>query len=389
MHPKFLDLLCCQETGEPLSMHATQVRPNGMVVAGALTSPSGRSYPIVRGVPRFVSKEKYAASFGWEWERWPRVQFEADNAGGAMAGHTTRMWERITGAGPEDVAGKTIVDFGCGPGRFLDVVRRKGGVAVGIDMSAAVDAARANFGDDPDVLIVQGDLLRPPFREGAFDGGYTIGVLHHTPLPEKGLVALGRCVRPGGWVACCVYPKGGFYDYRSVRRFRRLHRKLFNTFEYLPALVYSYLAAYLIAPLFQALKGVGLRRPVGYVERNWVVSLWLKDAQWRMLDTFDAITPQIATTHTQEEVAEWLEAAGCDSVRRTEWCATSAVGTREQKAIVSMAPLPAEADEEPPPLTLSSVEEYEEDHTPDLLPLTINPWDEDSDADAARERAAA
>lgn len=378
MHPRFLDILCCPETREALALEAQVTLQNGTVWAGALRSPSGAQYPIVRGVPRFVAREQYTASFGWEWERWPRVQFESENAGRPMAGHTTRMWERITGAGIEDVSGRTIVDFGCGPGRFLDVVRRKGGTAVGIDLSAAVDAARTNFGDDPDVLIVQGDLLRPPFREGAFDGGFTVGVLHHTPQPEEGLKALARCVRPGGWVSCCVYPSGGFYDYTSVRRFRRLHHKLFGTFEYLPALMYSYVAAYLIAPVFQALKSFGLRRVVDWVERNWVVSLWLRDAQWRVLDTFDAITPEIATTHTEAEVAEWMAAAGCEAVRRTAWCDTSAAAVREQKLMVSFGPVVV-GGEAPDRscLGVGIAGPYVDDHTPELLPLTINPWEED------------
>jgi SAM-dependent methyltransferase len=280
-----------------------------------------------------------------------------------------------------------VVDFGCGPGRFLDVVRRKGGIAVGIDLSAAVDAARTNFGDDPNVLIVQGDLLRPPFREGVFDGGFTIGVLHHTPEPEEGLRALAHSVRPGGWVSCCVYPRGGFYENKSVERFRRLHAKLFNTFEYLPALIYSYLAAYLISPVFQFLKHLGLRRLINHVEQDWVVALWINDAQWRVLDTFDAITPEIATTHTEAEVAEWMAAAGCESVRRTAWCETSAVAAREQKLILSMIPIDAEEEvvrrhaAAAAPAVVAGGDD--DDHTPDLLPLTISPWGED------RGRAAA
>src|SRR3954468_11188570 len=148
MHPKFLPFLCCPESREPLTLHADRTLASGMVLSGELRSASGKRYPIVRGIPRFVAAEQYASSFGFEWTRWPRVQFESENVGRPMEGHTTRMWERITGAGLGDVAGKTIVDFGCGPGRFLDVVRRKGGLAVGIDLSAAVDAARRNFRDD-------------------------------------------------------------------------------------------------------------------------------------------------------------------------------------------------------------------------------------------------
>ena len=339
MHPRFLNLLCCPETGEPLSLRALVTLENGMVWAGELRTESGRCYPIVRGVPRFVRRQRYATSFGWEWGRWPQVQFESENAGRPMAGHTTRMWERITEVSGEDVAGRTIVDFGCGPGRLLEVVRRRGGVAVGVDLSGAVDAARANFADDPDVLVVQADLLRPPFREGVFDGGFSIGVLHHTPEPDRGVAALARLVKPGGWVSCCVYPKGDFYDFPSVRRLRRMHRALSGTFEYLPALLYAYLAAYGIAPAFRFLKAWGLRRAVEHVERNWVVSLWLGDAQWRVLDTCDAITPQIATTHEEGEVAEWLTAAGCESVRRTAWCATSATSLKGPVPVVDVHPV--------------------------------------------------
>jgi SAM-dependent methyltransferase len=344
MHPKFLPLLCCPDTGESFTLEALVTLENGMVYAGHLRTESGRSYPIVRGVPRFVERQDYSASFGWEWARWPRVQFESENVGRPMAGHTTRMWDRITGMGAsltdDDVRGRTIVDFGCGPGRFLDVVRRKGGIAVGIDLSDAVDAARTNFAHDPDVLVLQADLLRPPLREGAFDGGFSIGVLHHTPDPQQGVSALARIVRPGGWVACCVYPKGDFYDYPSVRRLRTLHRKLSGTFEYLPALLYACFAAHVLAPSFRFLKNLGLRRAVDYVERNWLVSLWLKDPQWRVLDTFDAITPSHATTHTEEEVTEWLTTAGCESVKRTAWCPTSAVSLKGPIQLIDVLPLP-------------------------------------------------
>jgi len=342
MHPQFLNLLCCPETGEPLELDARVTLDNGLVWAGRLRTESGREYLILRGVPRFVERQDYSASFGWEWGRWPRVQFESENVGKPMAGHTTRMWERITGADDEVVRDRTIVDFGCGPGRFLDVVRRKGGRAVGIDLSDAVDAARNNFADDPDVLVVQADLLRPPFREGAFGGGFSIGVLHHTPDPGRGVAALARSVRKGGWVSCCVYPKGDFYDYPSVARFRKIHHALSGTFEYLPALLYSYFAACVLAPTFRALKGWGLKPIIDHVERHWLVSLWLKDPRWRVLDTFDAITPQIASTHGEEEVAEWLTAAGCESVQRTPWCPTSATSLRGPVELVDVLPLPIE-----------------------------------------------
>ncbi len=329
MHPKFQNLLCCPKTQETLRLEPSEIRPNGMIVSGELVSQSGRRYPIVRCIPRFVEAEQYAASFGYEWARWPRVQFETENMGRPMAGHTTRMWETITQVSEDKELGKTIIEFGCGSGRFLDVVRRKGGQAVGIDLSQAVEMARLNFADDPDVLIVQGDILSSPFPSGVFHGGYTIGVLHHTPDPLRGLTELTRTVRSGGWVACSVYPEKGFYAYPSVARFRRLHNRLKSIFGYYPALAYAYFSAYVLAPLITRGKRIHrLNRWLEYVERNWLVALNLPDIRWRLLDIFDAITPSIATTHTGDEVRGWMEKVGCTNIQTTKWAETSVIGIK-------------------------------------------------------------
>lgn len=330
MNPKFLDFMWCPQSREPLRLESSKISSNGSVLSGALISLSGRRYPIVRGVPRFVGEEDYASSFGYEWNRWARVQFDSENAGRPMAGHTTRMWEAITKASDDRVKDKIIVEFGCGPGRFLDVIRRKGGMAVGLDLSLAVEAATRNFGDDPDVLIVQGDILNPPFREHGFDGGYSIGALHHTPDPPRGVSCLANTVKFGGWVACVVYPKQGLYSYRSVVRFRWIVNRLKPLLGYYPALIYAYFSAYVISPLLR--KGKRIQRMHGalrYLEENWMVSLdYLPDPRWRVLDTFDAITPVIASTHTGEEVSGWMKAAGCIDIRTADWGDTSVVGVK-------------------------------------------------------------
>ncbi len=328
MHPKFLDLLCCPKTGQPLSLQAVTTDSHGCVIEGSLTSVDGIVYPIKGRVPRFVDQEYYSGSFGYEWSRWPRVQFDSENEGGPMAGETTRMWERITLSEAEDLRGKYYVEFGCGPGRFLDVVRRKGGYAVGIDMSIAVEAAARNFSADSDVLIVQGDITRPPFRENVFDGGFTIGVLHHTPEPAQGLRQLVKAVKPGGWIACAVYRKGGFYDLPSVHRYRRNHLRIRKWLGNRPALYYSYFSAYVLYFLHLFLYRLKLGSIAEYLYRNWFVIVEHPNARWRVLDTFDAITPEIATNHTGDEVRTWFQAAECRDIRDSKWT-TSALVARK------------------------------------------------------------
>lgn len=338
MNPLHLKYLACPETHESLELQTAVTNGEGMVVTGSLRSSSGRSYPILRGIPRFVNEECYSTSFGYEWNRWPRVQFESENVGRPMAGHTTHMWETITGIEPRLVADKTIVEFGCGPGRFLDIVRKKGGCAVGLDMSQAVEAARLNFAGDPNVLIVQGDVLKPPFRRRVFDGGYSIGVLHHTPQPDVGLRQLVQVIAPDGWLSVCVYPKGEFYDYRSVDRLRRMHHRLKPRWQYRPALAYSQFAAYVLAPAIRKLRKIPGGKPFfQWLQREWLVCLDLPDARWRVLDVFDAITPATASTHTADEVQGWLRDANCQQIRSTPWCCTSFSATTPGEAVARAA----------------------------------------------------
>lgn len=335
MDPKFTAILRCPVTGSELELAVEESYDNGMVRTGMLTAREGKAqYPVINGIPRFVAREFYSGSFGYEWRKWPRVQFESENVGKPMEGHTTRMFKTITNFREDDLRGKMAVEFGCGPGRFLDIVRSWGGIAVGIDLSLAVESARENFRDDHDVLIVQGDILNPPFAKEVFDFGYTIGVLHHTPDPQSGLNALAKVVKPEGKISCCVYPKNGFYDYPSVYLFRKTHyavsKILGNALATKVSLAYSYFAAYVLYHCFRLLNRIPyLGLVINVIEKYFLVNLHMPDPRWRLLDVFDAITPHYASTHTPEELREWFANVGCANILQTNWCDTSFVASKK------------------------------------------------------------
>ncbi len=78
-----------------------------------------------------------------------------------------------------DVAGRRILDAGCGSGPLSAALRDRGAIVTGIDASAGMLAlARRRFGDD--VALHEGDLRdRLPFADGAFDDVVASLVLHH------------------------------------------------------------------------------------------------------------------------------------------------------------------------------------------------------------------
>lgn len=313
MYRHFLNILACPFDQSSFSLRSGQL----------ICRKNGHVFPVKKGIPRFVSNENYTASFGFEWQKWSRVQFETRNSDPAMKGYTRKFFQQITTLTPKDVRGKIIVEFGCGPGRFLHLLKQDGATVVGLEMSSAIDVARKNLGEGNNVLLVQGDILHPPFKKNSFDTGFTIGVLHHTPDPVRGLAQLVSIVKPGGKIAVNVYSVNGPYNFQSLKIFRRLYQglklilgeKIARSF----ALAYSYFSAsvlYYPIALMELLPKFGLAISYG-VRKYLIVVMMIKSAKWRVLDTFDALTPEIATTHTKVEVKNWLKNAGVIKLQNT------------------------------------------------------------------------
>src|SRR5271155_1575761 len=92
-------------------------------------SCAGR-FPIIGGIPRLAG-DSYAASFGRQWNRYDVMRPEEDEA-------TFRV---KTGVSPGDLAGRLVLDAGCGGGRYARLVGGHGARVIGVDLSAAVEKA--------------------------------------------------------------------------------------------------------------------------------------------------------------------------------------------------------------------------------------------------------
>jgi SAM-dependent methyltransferase len=156
----------------------------------------GQGVPILEGIPRLAGhSDSYAASFGRQWNRYDVARPEEDEA----------TFQVKTAVDPADLAGRFVLDAGCGGGRYARVAGSHGARVIGVDLSAAVEKARAVCADFTQVLILQADLLDLPLAEAAFDLVYSIGVLHHTPDPRRAFAEIARRVKPGGRLAVWLY----------------------------------------------------------------------------------------------------------------------------------------------------------------------------------------
>ena len=285
------DLLVDPATSQALESRADGAHLDGRVVA-----------PNEGGVLRFVRDEDYAASFGREWNWFATTQLDRVSEGETES-HAT-FFEK-TGWSPAALDGRLILDVGCGMGRFADIASAHGARVVGVDLSRAVDAAHANLGDRPGVAIVQADVFHLPFRPGAFDLIYSLGVLHHTPDTHAAFARLPPLLKPGGTLAVWVY--SGEPRERIMWAMSDLYRRLTTRLGHERLLR--------LCRLVEPLGRLYRTRYGRYLSPLLPVSMHPK-REWRILDTFDWYAPRYQWKHRWREVEGWYRAAGLVGVRR-------------------------------------------------------------------------
>ncbi len=168
------------------------------VVEGALVcGPCGATYPIRDGIPRMLPPGS---------EEGPSTAHRLTEIDSLQPAWEENFRDLAEPLEPADFLGRRVLDAGCGFGRHAVHAARYGAEVFALDSSVdAVESTARNTASLARVHVVQGDLLRPPFREGAFDLVYCFGVLHHLEQPRAAFDALTLLVAPGGRLALWVY----------------------------------------------------------------------------------------------------------------------------------------------------------------------------------------
>jgi len=99
----------------------------------------------------------------------------------------------------------TLLEVGCGSGRFLKYLCTRAGLLVGVDPSQAIFAADDLLGKNEKIMLAKASANDLPFDNESFDFVCSIGVLHHIPDTFKALQACVNKVKKGGYFYTYLY----------------------------------------------------------------------------------------------------------------------------------------------------------------------------------------
>lgn len=308
MKRKLLDYLYCPACAVQLELTEVVVIEGEEIMQGRLgCSACKAAFPILRGVPRFVSDDTLAAdkaataeSFGWQWQHFTHTdELYADQFLG---------W--IAPVEPEFFKDKVVLEGGCGKGRHTELAARWGArEVVGVDLSSAVETAFTATRKLENAHIIQADLYNLPLAR-AFDYAFSVGVLHHLPDPRAGFRSLASRLKPGGQLSAWVY---GAENNRWITRYINPVRKLTSRIDQRTLLQASkfptalmYLATKLVyGPLNQSTGGRELASHLFYNDYLNAISKF----GWREQHTivFDHLVAPTSHYISREEFEEWWQ----------------------------------------------------------------------------------
>jgi 2-polyprenyl-6-hydroxyphenyl methylase/3-demethylubiquinone-9 3-methyltransferase len=105
--------------------------------------------------------------------------------------------------GMATIAGKKVLDVGCGGGILTEAMAAAGAIASGIDLSdKALKVARLHLlesGHEVDYRLISAEDCAAE-TPGEYDVVTCMEMLEHVPDPASVVAACARLVKPGGWV---------------------------------------------------------------------------------------------------------------------------------------------------------------------------------------------
>jgi SAM-dependent methyltransferase len=227
------------------------------------------------------------ASFDYQWRALPEGHAMLSNP--AWKANVARQISQFADLPQEWFRGKTVMDAGCGQGRWT-----YGFGQLGVDRCVSFDISEAGVARTTEIAKEYGDgfqVFRKDIRkdlgfEPEFDLVWCFGVLHHTGNTYAGFLNVAKCVKPGGYLFVMIYgePRPGYPDDHGYYHEMCVMRN--------------------------RLRNLPFEEKVAAIETRYGKEL--------LHGYFDAISPDVNDLYRWDELVNWYIDAGFENIKRTD-----------------------------------------------------------------------
>ncbi len=269
----------------------------------------GASYSVLGGILRMLpaltrAEQQVQGAFDFEHERYQAARYLR------ISPALIDSWLQDVQLPRDYFKGLTVLDAGCGSGRWTYAMASLGARVIAVDIStAAVEVTREVTQEMENVQVIQASLFRLPFRPEQFDFVVSWGVLHHTSDTQTAFRTIAPLVRLGGELYVMVYERRNPIKVVGTELLRMVLRRL------TPETRYRFCGRLVIhnRVLFHLVRGFIACIP----SRNLSETL---DAQTAQFGLYDWYSPTYNNLHSVEEVQNWFRRAGYEDL-----CLTSPI----------------------------------------------------------------
>lgn len=311
MKLKHLQYLVCPECAGAVIISDIKEQVDDKIKSGILVCQQcQKNFDVINFIPRFVSSENYASNFGLEWIKHAQTQYDSHSGSNLSE---KRFFEETKWS--HNLSGEIILEAGSGSGRFTEQAAKTGAMIISFDYSVAVEANYQSNGNKNNVLIIQADIYKMPFRKSYFDKIFCFGVLQHTPDPKKSFFNLVNYLKPNGKICVDIYRKLRllFFTKYLVRIFTRKmsSEKLYQRCQKWVNWLWKPTAFIANLP-----KGRYINKLL-FVFADYRGWLPLKDEilkEWAILDTFDMLSPRYDKPQSLKTIKKWFQLANLKNI---------------------------------------------------------------------------
>ena len=247
-------------------------------------------------------------SFGAEWSKFNNFSEKEINLAG------DQYFDIVS---PDIYSGKSVLDVGCGTGRWSKYLASKVRILEAIDPSDAVISAAKLLQNEKNIRISKASVNGIPFPDNSFDFVFSLGVLHHIPDTQNAMYECVKKVKSGGYFLVYLYydfdNRGKFYKllFLASNLIRRVVCILPSTLKKAACDLLALLVYLPIISISKFLLLIGVKKIIKHIPLSYYADKSINIIRNDSLDRFG--TP-LEQRYSQKEIYQMMSSCGLNDI---------------------------------------------------------------------------